>query len=106
MYGRISSTLPYHTWAGPTRILLKFKSYTTPNQSIHPTAAQCFTLPLLKPFLTLRITPPNLSCQALTNYLYQYWCEMGYSMIEWDGVWLHNGYELVTGILHVLYVIS
>ena len=31
---------------------------------------------------------------------------MGYSTVEWDGVGLHNDYELVTGMLHVLYVIS
>ena len=50
MHGRISSTLPYHTPAGPTRILPipEFKLYPIPNQSIHPTAAQCFTLPFLK----------------------------------------------------------
>ena len=27
-------------------------------------------------------------------------------MVEWDGVVLHNDYELVTRMLHVLYVIS
>ena len=26
-------------------------------------------------------------------------------MVEWDGVVLHNDYELVTRMLHVLYVI-
>ena len=31
---------------------------------------------------------------------------MGYSIVEWDGVGSHNDYELVTGMLHVLYVIS
>ena len=87
-------------------LLLKFKFYPIPNQSIHPNATHCFTLPLLKPFLTLLITPHNLSCPALPNSLYQYRCEMGYSTVEWDGVGLHNDYELVTGMLHVLYVIS
>ena len=55
MHGRISSTLPYHTPAGPTRILPipKFKLYPIPNQPIHPIAAQCFTLPFLKPFFTI-----------------------------------------------------
>ena len=31
---------------------------------------------------------------------------MGYSIVEWDGVGSHHDYELVTGMLHVLYVIS
>ena len=31
---------------------------------------------------------------------------MGYSMVKWDGVVLHNDYELVTHMLYVLYVIS
>ena len=31
---------------------------------------------------------------------------MSYSKVEWVGVVLHNDYELVTCILHVLYVIS
>ena len=31
---------------------------------------------------------------------------MGYSMVEWDSVGLHNDYGLVTGILHVSYIIN
>ena len=31
---------------------------------------------------------------------------MIYSMVEWDRVVLHNDYELVTSMLHVLCVIS
>ena len=54
MYGRISSTLPYHTRAGSTRILpiLTTQIQVLPysNHSIHPTDAQCFTISLLKPF--------------------------------------------------------
>ena len=47
------STLPYHTRTGPTfypSLLLKFKFYPTPTQSFQSTAAQCFTLHLLKPW--------------------------------------------------------
>ena len=108
MHGRISSTLPYHTHADPTCILPLFTTQiqVIPNQSIHPTAAQCFTLALLKPFITLPITHPNLSCQALPNSSYLFKCEISYSMVEWDGVGLHNDHELLTGMLHVLYIIS
>ena len=31
---------------------------------------------------------------------------MSFSMVEWDGEGLHNDYELVTGMLNVLYVIN
>ena len=81
-------------------LLLKFKLHTIPNHSIHPTAAQCFTLPLLKPFLTLPITPLNLFYQALPSSPYQYPCKMSYSMVEEEGLGLHN-----YGMLNGLYVI-
>ena len=32
---------------------------------------------------------------------YQYRCETGYCIVEWDRVGLHNDYGLLTGILHI-----
>ena len=47
-----------------------------------------------------------MSYQALPNSPYQYQCKISYSIVEWDGVGSLNDYELVTCMLHVLYVIS
>ena len=31
---------------------------------------------------------------------------MGYSMVEWDRVVLHNDYRLISSILQLIYIIS
>ena len=111
MYGRISSSLPYHTRAGPTRIpsicntqiqvIPYSKSVDLPYccTVLYPNFTKTFPYLTHNPLLTC----PNL---AIPHSPYQYQCEMGYSMVECDGIGLHNYYELVTGMLNVLYVIS
>ena len=73
-------------------LLLKLKFYPIPNQTHSTLPLHCFSILLLKPFLTLPETPPNLSCQVLPYPFYQYQCETGYSMVVYDRVGLHNDY--------------
>ena len=74
MYGRISSTLLYHTWAGPTRILPIFstqiqvlpysKSVNPPYccTVIYPTFTLTFPYPTNNPLPTCHVWPyPILS---------------------------------------------
>ena len=109
MFGRISSTLPYHTLEGPTRILPifttkvqvlpYFKPVNTPYccTVLYPTFTKTFPYLTHNSLLTCPIWPyPILSIKSGVRYC----------MVEWEGVGIHIDNELITDMLHVLYVIS